>query len=156
MLYDLDLYFQGHSCNAVVTRISVSHVYFYIAESISRTLYADLVVSGISLSLFRHLSDDDLLFGPLNKLQCSNQNIFFITYMPFTLCTIKVCAVIKTLRKGLVILPQIAKLMGPTWGPPGSCRPQMGPMLAPWTLLSGTVLIHFVSYIMPQTHGFVS
>ena len=22
---------------------------------------------------------------------------------------------------------QIAKIMGPTWGPPGSCRPQMGP-----------------------------
>ena len=32
---------------------------------------------------------------------------------------------------------QIAKFMGPTWGPPGSCRSQMGPMLAPWTLLSG-------------------
>ena len=31
----------------------------------------------------------------------------------------------------------IAKIIGPTWGPPGSCRPQMGPMLAPWTLLSG-------------------
>ena len=29
--------------------------------------------------------------------------------------------------------------MGPTWGPPGSCRPQMGPMLAPWTLLSGNI-----------------
>ena len=28
--------------------------------------------------------------------------------------------------------------MGPTWGPPGSRRPQMGPMLVPWTLLSGT------------------
>ena len=27
--------------------------------------------------------------------------------------------------------------MGPTWGPPGSCRPQMGPMMASWTLLSG-------------------
>ena len=27
--------------------------------------------------------------------------------------------------------------MGPTWGPPGSSRPQTGPMLAPWTLLSG-------------------
>ena len=25
---------------------------------------------------------------------------------------------------------QIARFMGPTWGPPGSCRPQMGPMLA--------------------------
>ena len=35
---------------------------------------------------------------------------------------------------------QIAKFMGPTWGPPGSCRPQMGPMLAPLTLLSG--LLH--------------
>ena len=23
---------------------------------------------------------------------------------------------------------QRAKFMGPTWGPPGSCRPQMGPM----------------------------
>ena len=28
--------------------------------------------------------------------------------------------------------------MGPTWGPSGSCRPQMVPMLAPWTLLSGS------------------
>ena len=34
---------------------------------------------------------------------------------------------------------QIEKLMEPTWGPPGSCRPQMGPMLAPWTLLSGNL-----------------
>ena len=42
-------------------------------------------------------------------------------------------------------MSQIAKLMGPTWGPPGSCRPQMGPMLAPWTLLSG-VLPHFISH----------
>ena len=30
---------------------------------------------------------------------------------------------------------QIAKFMEPIWGPPGSCWPQMGPMLAPWTLL---------------------
>ena len=35
------------------------------------------------------------------------------------------------------ITTQIAKFMGPTWGPSGSFRPQMGPMLAPWTLLSG-------------------
>ena len=32
---------------------------------------------------------------------------------------------------------QIAKFMGPTWGLHGSCRPQMGPMFTPWTLLSG-------------------
>ena len=30
---------------------------------------------------------------------------------------------------------QIAKFMGPTWGPSGSYRPQMDPVLAPWTLL---------------------
>ena len=35
-------------------------------------------------------------------------------------------------------LPQIARFMGPTWGPPGSCRPQMGPLLAPHNLQSGT------------------
>ena len=34
---------------------------------------------------------------------------------------------------------QIARFMGPTWDPPGSCRTQMGPMLAPWTLLSGSL-----------------
>ena len=44
------------------------------------------------------------------------------------------------LRATLVALEkssQIARLMGSTWGPPGSCRPQVGPMLAPWILLSG-------------------
>ena len=37
------------------------------------------------------------------------------------------------------VITQIAKIMGPTWGPPGSFRPQMGPMLATWTLLSGYI-----------------
>ena len=37
----------------------------------------------------------------------------------------------------LNIQSQIAKFMRPTWGPPGSCQPQMGPMLVPWTFLSG-------------------
>ena len=32
---------------------------------------------------------------------------------------------------------QRARSMGPTWGPPGSCRPQVSPMLATWALLSG-------------------
>ena len=36
---------------------------------------------------------------------------------------------------------QVAKFMGPTWGPPGSCRPQVGPMLTPWTLLSAIALL---------------
>ena len=31
----------------------------------------------------------------------------------------------------------IARFMGPTWGPHGADRTQVGPILAPWTLLSG-------------------
>ena len=31
----------------------------------------------------------------------------------------------------------IARFMGPKWGPSGADRTQVGPMLAPWTLLSG-------------------
>ena len=31
----------------------------------------------------------------------------------------------------------IARFLGPTWGPSGADRTQVGPMLAPWTLLSG-------------------
>ena len=38
------------------------------------------------------------------------------------------------------IISQIAKFMGPAWGPPGSYRPQLGPMLAPWTLPSGLLM----------------
>ena len=36
----------------------------------------------------------------------------------------------------ITICSQIAKLMWPSWGSAESCRPQMGPMLAPWTWLS--------------------
>ena len=42
----------------------------------------------------------------------------------------------------------IARFMGPTWGPSGADRTQVGPMLAPWTLLSGKttdVLNHCVA-----------
>ena len=37
--------------------------------------------------------------------------------------------------------PQIARFMWPTWGPPVSCRPQVGPMLAPMNLSSSSNFI---------------
>ena len=46
---------------------------------------------------------------------------------------------------------QITKFMGPAWGPPGSCRPQMGPMLAPWTLLTGYWPLSVCSKSQPTT-----
>ena len=33
----------------------------------------------------------------------------------------------------------VTRFMRSTWGPPGADRTQVGPMLAPWTLLSGIV-----------------
>ena len=35
----------------------------------------------------------------------------------------------------------IARFMRPTWGPSGADRTQVGPMLVPWTLLSGCLLL---------------
>ena len=34
-------------------------------------------------------------------------------------------------------MSQIVRFMGPTRGSPRPCRPQVGPILTPWTLLSG-------------------
>ena len=36
------------------------------------------------------------------------------------------------------VFPLIARFMEPTWGPSGADRIQVGPMLAPWTLFSGS------------------
>ena len=58
---------------------------------------------------------------------------------------------------------QIASFMRSTWGPPGNDMTQVGPMLAPWTLLSGVLyfLVHprFLKYkywcqncVMPISH----
>ena len=53
--------------------------------------------------------------------------------------TRKVVPVMSPLLVHTFLSSQIAKFMGPTWGPPGTCRPQVGPILAPWTLLSGVL-----------------
>ena len=46
----------------------------------------------------------------------------------------------------------IAKFMGPIWGPPGSYRPQMGPTLTPWTLLSGNWFVINETKITTKPH----
>ena len=68
--------------------------------------------------------------GLLYWVDCISLYILMILHMSY-------------LHNGITILARYlkAKFMGPTWGPPGSCRPQMGPMLAPGTLLSGMVSV---------------
>ena len=43
--------------------------------------------------------------------------------------------------------------IGPTWGPPGSCRPQMGPMLAQWPLLSTRLAPSCLLLLTDLNHG---
>ena len=42
--------------------------------------------------------------------------------------------------------------MGPTWGPSGTDRTQIGPVLVPWTLLSGT--FGFLTFRHRVTHTY--
>ena len=65
----------------------------------------------------------------------------------------------------IIICIQLAKFMGPTWGPPGSCWLLMGPTLAPWTLLSGYVhkgvtdVLHITCicvYIYAESYAYAS
>ena len=49
----------------------------------------------------------------------------------------------------------IARFTGPIWGPPGTDRTQVGPMLAPWSLLSGMLWLiwsHFAYSIYSTPH----
>ena len=64
------------------------------------------------------------------------------------LSNLMVCNIRVTMHKSF----QIARFMGPTWGRPGSCRPQVGPMLAPWTLQSGMPSSHFFQGLWAQSH----
>ena len=80
--------------------------------------------------------------------QCKiTANLHFFTHQNATKCiTNNITAILERCRLVNSSLPQqfklrittlIARFLGPTWGPSGADRTQMGPMLAPWTLLSG-------------------
>ena len=52
-------------------------------------------------------------------------------------------------------ISQIAKFTGPTCGPPGSCQPQMDPIWASWSLLSGLAR-HYVKRNPTKTNLIVA
>ena len=58
---------------------------------------------------------------------------FLVIHMPLTLT---LCGLYGEV---VSISSLTARFIGPTWGPSGADRTQVGPMLAPWTLLSGLV-----------------
>ena len=60
----------------------------------------------------------------------------------------------------MCIVSMIARFMGPTWGPSGANRTQVGPKLSPWILLSGIIYTlidggahgHRINYIRMLTN----
>ena len=79
---------------------------------------------------------------PLNGLETKSITRKINSFIAGTcVCTIVlVCGVCD--RHRFCFISQIAKFMGPTWGPSGADRTQVDPMLAPWTLLSGIGRVH--------------
>ena len=69
------------------------------------------------------------------------------------LVTLKVGALYRWLEPCMTTL--IAWFMGPTWGPSGADRTQVGPMLALWTLLSGYIAQSRYNTVcsLPHTHN---
>ena len=73
----------------------------------------------------------------------SSSIISLIIVSDITVWCLAICHNVPLINRGQVThicasqLTQIARFVWPTWGPPWSCRPQVGPILAPWTLLSG-------------------
>ena len=50
----------------------------------------------------------------------------------------------------------IARFMGPTWGPSGADRTQVGPVLAPWTLLTGLISPPSRGWVLIKIIGWLS
>ena len=72
---------------------------------------------------------DDIIMGLFDPFTHNLQGRFAGSGSEVTLKTKSLCS--KT--------PLLARFIGPTWGPSGADRTQVGPMLAPRTLLSGTI-----------------
>ena len=63
----------------------------------------------------------------------------FPNRIPSQYCAENVFLDIRICGFHLDIASQISRFMGPTWGPSGADRTQVGPMLIPWILLSGFI-----------------
>ena len=66
-----------------------------------------------------------------------NVPVYLYNVMDFTHCIYRIYLQTSEYMCKCQNLTKRARFMRPKLGPPGSCRPQIGPMLTPWTLLSG-------------------
>ena len=88
-------------------------------------------------------SDAVLLIFPLVCVWINdwvnNRNVFFIDMCEYRSNIDGICEYRSNIDGIMIDTALVARFMGPTWGPSGADRTQVGPMLAPWTLLSGNL-----------------
>ena len=76
-------------------------------------------------------------------LFCDTQRLSFLALTELTdkknVAFLSIAVTTKVGYTLVYMMTLIAKCMGPTWGPSGADRTQMGPILAPRTLLSGDI-----------------
>ena len=72
------------------------------------------------------------------------RGLMVVVRMPWLILMLYCCSssAVAYIPKSFTELPLIARFMGLIWGPFGADRTQVGPMLAPWTLLSGVPCAH--------------
>ena len=85
--------------------------------------------SGDFISISISTTNDDL--SPIKHIRTSSSRNFFLVKLFTTNDNLSSVRPIVTRCSGdfisVKISPLIARFMGPTWGPPGSCRSQVGP-----------------------------
>ena len=101
----------------------------YLQLKLHKTQEMQDVLSLCGLCRSYHFNDIILTHWSLNKMAV----ILLMPYLSAFSCEIQIIS-LPFIRQNST---QIARFMGPTWDRTWSCRSQMGPMLAPWTLLSG-------------------
>ena len=100
-----------------------------------------------------------LLVMYINKTFSGDESVSWMTLY----LVLMMCDIIKLLGRRHSATPSpspspslITRLMGPTWGPSGADRTQVGPILAPWTLLSGIQqLVSIIQWIIHPTASLI-
>ena len=136
-IYQIYAYFYTVNISLVIMlcrMVTMAFVAVIIPLSLIHTFAQIYVLRRSIMNIgFRQKSQDDI---NVIKVALSWSIYMICTYWKLQHC----CSVVQFSRMPRKT-SQIARFSWPTWCPPGSCRPQLGAMWAPWTLLSGTPLI---------------
>ena len=132
---------RSHSIEIPVPLKSNSTIAIFIWMAAERLRLFSYQVRGIH-KLLSYLCEPHLSWGDARQVRISITATHCVRSTSGVICWLKRHKAVEAnqLTDGAAMkwkLSLIARFMGPTCGPSGADRTQVGPMLAPWTLLSG-------------------